>query len=279
MAKQEVALKQADQVPSYLQGYAGPTGTENMDRSDITIPRLKIGQGLTAEVKAGDVKDGDLFVNLGAQVVATKGTPLAFVPLAYAKEFILWRPREDNGGGILARAKPVFDAKEHRIRYKWDKPFSAFDVKLKGLVKVRWETQEYIDQDGLDQWGSENPDDRESGIAATGHLNFVVALPDYEDMLVAFSFARTTARAGRDLNGLLKQGRAPIFARRFTATTFEAKNEKGEFNNVRIAPAGFVPEQAFAYYKAQAEAFQAGFVVDQSDEDSGDAAATNDGSV
>lgn len=275
----EVALKQADQLPSYLQDYKGPTGTENMDRNDVTIPRLKIGQGLTAEVKDGSVKDGALFVNLGAQTVAEKGKPLAFVPLAYAKEFILWRPREDNGGGILARAKPVYDAKEHRIRYKWDKPFSAFDVKLKGLVKVRWETEEYIDQDGLDQWGSENPDDRESGIAATGHLNFVVALPEVDDMLVAFSFSRTTSKAGRDLNGLLKQGRAPIFARRFTATTFEDRREKGEFNNVRIAPAGFVPEDSFAYYKGLADTFATGFTVDQSDEDNGEARGADDGTV
>ena len=276
---QEVANTTGGSVPAYLKDYQGATGTENISREDVTIPRLKIGQGLTAEVKEGLVKDGDLFVNLGAQVVALKGAPLDFVPLAYAKEFILWRPREDNGGGILARARPVWDEKEHRVRYKWDKPNTRFDVKLKGLVKVSWETQEYIDQDGLDQWGSENPNDNSSGIAATAHLNYVVALPAFGDMIVAFSFSRTTTKAGKDLNGLLKQGRVPMFARLFTAKTFEQKNDKGEFNTVKIMPKGFVPEDAFNFYKGVSEQFQTGFVVDQSDEASEGSEAGDEGSV
>jgi hypothetical protein len=277
MSKSEVATKQAapapsvvSAVPAYLQGYTGPTGTENIDSVDVTIPRLKIGQGLTAEVKEGLVKDGDLFINLGAQVVAVRGETLRFIPLAYAKEFILWRPREDNGGGILARARPVYDETNHRIRYKWDKQNETFEVKLKGIVKCKWTTGQYIDEDDLDQWGSENPADKSSGIAATAHLNYVVALPDHEDMLVAFSFSRTTTRAGKDLNGLLKQGRAPMFARVFTAKTFEDKREKGEFNNVKIMNDGFVTEDKFPVYQQYAKQFETGFVVDQSDEDTTD---------
>lgn len=280
MAKSEIATIKPQSalvaaVPDYLKGYDGPTGTENIETTDVTIPRLKIGQGLTAEVKEGLVKDGDLFVNLGAQIVAEKGATLRFVPLAYAKEFILWRPREDNGGGILARARPVYDETNHRVRYKWDKPNESFEVKLKGIVKVKWTTGQYIDEDGLDQWGSENPADKSSGIAATAHLNYVVALPDYEDMLVAFSFSRTTTRAGKDLNGLLKQGRAPMFARVFTAATFGDKREKGDFNNVKIMPDGFVSEDKFHDYRERAEQFATGFVVDQSDEDASDGVPAN----
>jgi hypothetical protein len=269
------------QVPDYLAGYQGPTGTEDMDAADVTIPRLKIGQGLTAEVKEGLVKDGDLFINLGAQVVAPRGQALAFVPIAFAKEFILWRPREDNGGGILARAKPVWDENEQRVRYKWDKPYTRFEVKLKGVVKVTWETQQYIDEDGLDQWGSENPDDPQSNIAATAHLNYVVALPEHDNMIVAFSFSRTTTRAGKDLNGLLKQGRVPIFARRFTAKTYEDKREKGAFNNVKIMPDGFVPQDDFNFFKSLNDQFAGGFTVDQSDDSSDDttAATEDDGSI
>ena len=257
-------------IPEYLKGYNGPTGTENIETTDVTIPRLKIAQGLTSEVKEGLVKDGSLFINLGAQVVAERGDSLRFIPLAYAKEFILWRPREDNGGGILARARPVYDETNHRIRYKWDKQNETFEVKLKGIVKCKWTTGQYIDEDGLDEWGSENPADRSSGIAATAHLNYVVALPDHEDMLVAFSFSRTTTRAGKDLNGLLKQGRAPMFARIFSAKTFEDKREKGEFNNVKIMNDGFVTEDKFAVYQQYAKQFETGFVVDQSDEDATD---------
>lgn len=273
MAQAVTTTRIADQLPAHLQGYAGQTGMENIETGDATIPRIKIGQGLSAEVKDKLVDDGDLFINLGAQVVAKRGQELLFVPLAYAKEFILWRPREDQGGGILARARPV------RVggitRYGWDKPDETFRVKVKGVVPAEWQTGAYIDEDGLDKWGSEIPGQADSGIAATAHFNYVVALPGLDNLIAAFSFSRTTAKAAKDLNGMLKQTmRVPMFGRVFAASTYEEKNDKGEFNKIKISPAGFANEEAFAQYSAIATPFlNAGFVVDQSDEEADGAAA------
>lgn len=278
MTSNAVATRQGDQLPDYLRDYGGATGMENMETGDATIPRIKIGQGLSKEVKDKLVDDGDLFLNLGAQVLAKQGNPLTFVPLAYAKEFILWRPREDQGGGILARARPTRVG--NITRYAWDKPDETFRVKVKGVVPAEWQTGAYIDEDGLDKWGSEIPGQNDSGIAATAHYNYVVALPDLDNLIAAFSFSRTSAKAAKDLNGMLKQtSRVPMFGRVFQATTFNEKNDKGEFNKIKITPAGFVPQEQFAIYQQIAAPFlNTGFVVDQSDEDNaeGGSAKTKD---
>jgi hypothetical protein len=117
-------------LPSYLAGFTGPTGTEDIGAEDVTIPRLKIGQDMNKEVQSGDVERGDLFLNVTGATLVEAGSKLPFVVLARAKEYILWRPKKDNGGGILARAKPVNTP--DGVRYAWDKPNTTFDVKVEG---------------------------------------------------------------------------------------------------------------------------------------------------
>lgn len=240
-------------LPAYLQGYTGPRGTEGIEAADVTIPRIKIGQGTSEEVKDGTLEEGDLFLNLTKEVLAENGKPLRFVVIARAKEYILWRPRKDNGGGILARAKPV--STKDGTRYKWDKPNTEFEVKIDGKVKATWATQEYIDEDGLDQWGSEIPGNADSGIAATAHHNYVVLLLDNDEMVAALSLSRSSAKKAKDFNALLKLGSAPMFARVFTATTVDEHNDQGDFKNVKIENAGYVDEEQFGRYKGMFDAF------------------------
>jgi hypothetical protein len=257
-------------LPAYLQEYKGPTGTENIDREDVALPRLKLGQGLSAEVVAGRVKQGDIFLNVSGEVVVPKGSKVPFVIVAQAKELILWRPRQDNGGGILARARPV--VVNGQKRYAWDKANQSFDVKVGGKVKVTWKTKEYVDQDGLDQWGSEIPGDKESGIAATAHHNYVVVFPTLDNLMAAFSLSRTAAPRAKDLNAMLKMGKAPVFARQFNVFTTDEKNDQGEFANVKFEGAGFVAEDQFNFYRSTYASF-AGKTINVDQSDGGDAEA------
>ena len=191
------AFAVAKTTPDRVKGYKGPLGTENIDSADVTIPRLKIAQSLTPEVKDGKLDEGALFLNVTGQPVWKKGDDaLPLIILSQAKEHILWRPREDNGGGILARAKPV--RKDGVTRYRWDKPNQSFEVKVGGKVKVVWKTKEYIDQDGLAEWGSEIPGDKESGIAATAHHNYVVLLPTHNNVVAAVSMSRAGVKKAKE---------------------------------------------------------------------------------
>jgi hypothetical protein len=272
--KQEVAVMKPNAVakvdanlPAYLQGYQGPTGAEGIETTDLVIPRIKLGQSMTAEVKEGIVEEGELFLNLTKEVLAQADASLPLVPLWRGKEFILWRPQEDNGGGILARAKPVVE--NGITRYKWDKPNQSFEVKVGGKIKVTWKTKNYIDEDGLDQWGSEIPGDNESGIAATAHHNYIVALPTKDDMVAALSLAKSQVKKAKNFNSLLKLGSAPMWARVFnTHIVDEQRSATEKYKNLDLKPAGFVSEDAFQRYADMAKSFQkAAFVIDQTDED------------
>ena len=281
MAKKstEVAVRSsaAVAVPDFLKGYKGPLGTENIETADVTIPRLKIGQAITDEVKDGNVAEGSLFLNVTGQAVWSPGDkPLPLTIVARNKEYILWRPRKD-GGGVLARARPVRDQKTGVTRYKWDRPNQEFKVKVEGKIAVTWKTKEYIDQDGLDQWGSEIPGDKESGIAATAHHNYVMVLPAVDNVVAALSLSRSGVKKAKDLNATLKMDtRAPLHGKVFTIVTVDETSADGDkYKNVSIKPAGYVTdERSFEAFSSIAKGFvETDFSVDHSDNDGDDDAA------
>lgn len=265
--------KQNAALPAYLKGFKGPTGTESIESADITIPRIKIGQGTSDEVKDGTLKEGDVFLNITKEVLAEAGKPLNFVVLARGKEFILWRPRKDNGGGILARARAV--PGEGGTRYQWDKPDTSFEVKVEGKTKVTWKTKKFIDEDGLDQWGSEIPGNQESGIAATAHHNYIVLLPDHGNLVAALSLAKSQVKKAKDFNALLKLGAGPLPSRLYSVQTIDEKNDQGAFKNFKFNPVGYVSEGQYDVYGPMATAFAGiNYSVDHSDgpEDEGEKA-------
>lgn len=262
-------------VPDFLKGYQGRTGAEGIESSDVTIPRIMIGQAMTQAVKDGDLEEGDIYLNIGKEKLADAGKPLPTVILATAKEYILWRPQEDNGGGVLARARKVI---EHgQTRFKWDKPDQSFDVKVGGKVKVTWTTKEYLDQDGLGEYGSEIPGDADSGRAATLHYNYIVALPTHDDMLAAVSLSKSKERKGKDLNSLLKrQAQAkhiPVWALAFDLISIDDKNTSGqEYKNVEFKNNGFIDPSKLTLYTGIADSLVGReVVIDQSgpDDDEG----------
>lgn len=264
MAK-EVALK-TDQLPSYLAGYEGPTGAESIDAADAAIPRIEIAQALHDEVKAGTLRPGDMFLNVTGEVLAKADEPLEVVVLSHFKEYVLWRPRKD-GGGILARANAVKDMGV--TRYAWDKNNQSFEVRVDGKTPVTWKTKRFIDEDGLDKWGTELPGVSDSAPAASTHLNYIVTLPKHGNIIAALSLSRTKIKRARDWNTMLKMGNAPMQARIFTITTEDDKSPSGDFKNIRVKPAGFVENQAdFKRYVELAESFKGKVVnIDQSNGD------------
>lgn len=260
-------------MPDFLKDYQGPLGTESIETEDVNIPRLKLAQGLTPEVKDKLVNDGDLFHSITKQIIIPQGQTGLVIPVAYSKEYILWRDRKD-GGGIFARAKRVLHGGE--VRYAWDKPNSSFEHKLQGTVKVIWKTREFIDQDGLDKFGSSFPQDGESQPAATAHFNYIMALPDFDYTLVAVSFARSSAKKAKDLNAMLKMGGAPMFARVFQLGAVPAQNEQGDrYFNYSVMPAGFIQDAtAFQNLRRLHQDLSAkSFDVDWSDEEGGQKSA------
>lgn len=270
----DVAVKVDNSVPAFLQGQQGYTGAEGIDKTDITIPQIKLGQAMSSEVKDGSVEEGDLFLNVTGEVLAKAGETLRFIPIAGSKEYLLWRDRNFENGGIMARAKKSRDlTKDGDPIYVWDKPGETFKNKVKGAVAVEWTTEVdgLIPTKGLDAWGSEIPGDDESGKAATAHHNYVVCLPDNGNMIAAFSLSRTQVKAANDFNAMLKMANLPIYARLFTVATYEQTKGGDTWANLKMKPAGVLQdEETFNMLKDLHEQYVGGkFEVDQTGETGG----------
>jgi len=58
---------------------------DGLSASDLTIPSIKIGQAITAEVKAGEIKYGEIFESVGTEVLAKPGEKLEAIFLKVEK--------------------------------------------------------------------------------------------------------------------------------------------------------------------------------------------------
>jgi hypothetical protein len=267
-------------VPApFLQNYDGPMGTENIDNADVAVPRIKIGQSMNDEVKDGRVVEGSLFINVNGEVLWRPGDdPLPVHIVNIQKEYALWRPRKDGDGGILARARPVKTGGV--IRYEWDKPNTKFDVKVEGKVAVTWETKRYVDEDKLNEWGTEIPGNEDSGPAATETHNYLLMFPTRDCIVAAASLARSAVRVARNLNAIIKMGppRVPLPLRRYTLQTVDDVGGNSEkFKNWQFAADGLLidgqgnllREEYREIAMRAMDAFQhfskTSYVVDQSD--------------
>lgn len=261
----EVAVKDDASVPAFLNEDLGYTGAEDIDATDITIPQIKIGQGTSAEVKAGEIEEGDLFLNVTGEVLAKAGEPLRLTPIARSKEYLLWRDRNFEGGGVMARAKRTIV--EGDVRYIWNKPGETFENRIGGKIKVSWTTEAegLIPEQGLDAWGSEIPTDEDSGKAATAHHNYVVALPDHGNMIAAFSLSRTQVKAAKDFNAMIRMANLPMFARVFIATTYDQSGGENTWKNLKFKPVGVLQDKSiYDMFKGMHEHYAGkGFNVDQ----------------
>lgn len=279
----DVALRKdtslaTDVLPDYLAGYTGPTGTDNIDNKDINIPRLKLGQSMTEEVKDKTVDDGDFFHSITKEVLIKVGHAGLIIPVAYVKEYILWRDLQD-GGGIFARARRTIQP-DGSVKYAWDKPGQSFETKIKGVVPVKWTTGQFIEEDGLGDFGSSIRGDTESHPAATAHFNYIVAMPERNYEVLAVSLSKSAAGKAKDWNSMLKMGGAPMFARLFNISAVPDQNDQGQkYFNYGITPAGFLTDKdAFeALKKLNGEMTEKGVVVDWTDEEASRGSEPADG--
>lgn len=230
-------------VPDWMKADAG-TGLEGLDSTDYEIPRLKLLQGLSAEVKERDDTRAGWFFHSAAETCFKE--PFRAVPIFIDRRFILWRPLDD-GGGILARA----DDGVH-----WVPANAEFDVKLDkkdGGQRVKWKTAKTVKESGLAEWGTLNPADTTSSPAATLMLNYVLAFPDHPDIPPAvFTFQRTSIPHGKKLNSKIRvaAARMPIFGMVFQFRAFEDTNRNGQkFFNCQATADGLVEDRKlYAYY-------------------------------
>lgn len=262
-------------VPEFMRGDLG-AGRENIRQQDIEVPRLKLIQGISPELQEYDELRAGNFLHTASETIFDE--PFLAVPIFMDVRYMLWRPRNDAGGGILARA----DDGEH-----WSPPDTEFTVKLDrkdGGQTVTWTTRKTVRESGLAEWGSLNPDDPKSPPAATLMYNFLLAFPEHPDVMPAvMTFQRSSVRMGRKFNSKLISTRDPIYGLVFRISSFVDHNGAGEeFYNIQTAGYGKISDPlAYADYKKLHESFRAmGLNIKdlegaQEDTSDGDSTSTN----
>lgn len=229
-----VALKEDKNagLPAYLQGQSFKN-EDNFDSSDVVLPRIKLLQGISPEITTfDDAKVGE-FWHSGMDI--SLGSEIRFVIADRRKKYLLAAPLED-GQGVLARADDAVT---------WDR-LGKWSVKQKGVKQpVTWEITDLdVKKSGLAEWGTFNPEDDESGPAATLFYDYLVFLPERLDLGPAIiSLARSAVRkAKKGLNdkiSLHQSNGRPMQAIVFEATSVDETSDSGGFKNWQFRSGGF----------------------------------------
>ena len=258
-AKQEVKTTGDNQVPAFMQQYAG-MGAENISASDVSVPLLKLMQGLSPEVEEGKATIGEFFHLLADMPL---GKSLDITPIIIRKRVVLWRPRWD-GGGILARSQDCVN---------WD-TFGEWEVRPNkdAKSKVTWRNVDgarhlTVAESRLTEWGSSDPSDPDSQPAASLTYDIGLYLHDHPDLgPVVISLSRTGVRPAQDFQGKVKlaAARFPIFGMKFMLSSWVQTAGDNKFQNVKFSSHGLVTdEQTFETCKGFYEHFKEMNVVVQ----------------
>lgn len=189
-------------VPDYLQDEAA-TGLESFSKEDYKVPRIKLLDSSSPEVKTfpGKAIPGD-FWHTGAN--QSIGTEFRFIPCLASKRVILFAPRNSDHEGMLAFS---------RDSVNWDVGANKkFEIKVQKIPnKLIWETGKNVKDSGLLEWGTFNQDDDESGPAAQLSYEYLLYLPDMPHLSpVVMSTFRTALTNAKNLNTNLLMIRKPI---------------------------------------------------------------------
>ena len=203
VAKVELKSTEMSEVPDYLKA-ARADGLEALGHDDYKIPRIKLLQPLNPEITTfqGKAIPGE-FWHTG--VNKSLGENFNMVVCQLNKRVILWAPRE-QGGGMLALS---------RNGSSWDMGGNQeFPVKIKNVKSpIIWKTGKSVENSGLLEWGTYNPDDETSGPAAQLAYEYLVYLPDYPELSpVVLGLFRTAIPNAKQFNTTLMLLRKPLQA-------------------------------------------------------------------
>lgn len=280
-------IRMDSDVPSWLANavQADPSmagaGLENIRRQDIQIPRVILMQALSPAVaQEGKFKAGDLVHSIDQTLIAEPGSDVKIVVIKHFLQWIAWKDRDVNKGGILE---------------------SSFDENSELAKKyARGETSwEQVDEQGHPVM-KPNPDKKAGGqVPAMVNLieyhNFVVIMPEiYGASPIMISCGKTNWKHGKNLtsrmktrggvptlvNGVRTLVPAPSYAAVYTVKSDNETNSVGQIYKVfKFNNAGWAPENVMLAAKSLYESFKDKAVVADVDDGSdavGNSAAPKD---
>lgn len=221
-------------------------GKENIDTSDMIVPRMALMQALNEQVEQGLVGPGNFWHTILEESFGSELDDLVVVH--HSKRYVLWSPRH-MGGGILARAS---DGKH------WDPQFVGMSFTVKpSKDRPRYEVEWKIDSPevgrdvGLGAWGTSDPGDGktegnpDSPPAATlTHVLVCVLLsrPDIGPFTILLQ--RSAEKTAKDLLTKINLDSAPIYGQIYKLTAKTDTGPSGDFYNFKFTKNGHVATEA-----------------------------------
>lgn len=235
------------ELPSYLKGNEA-TGIEGFGREDFKIPEIKLLQGLSPEVNTykGIAIPGEYF---HTGLMKSLGPSFRSVICVARKRVVLWRPKNDHGGGILALSEDAISWKTGANK--------EFSVTLRGAKKpVTWKTGANVKASGLLEFGSSDPENERSTPAAIQYYEYIHYLPDYKDASPVVQRLKSTALDNaRKLNSYFLLQKKPVYVHALEWRVEDKKNQEGEWTIPKFFPLGYVDETTFKIVKAMNEQY------------------------
>ena len=241
-------LAVTQEEPSYLTGKER-TGAEVLGKDDVKVPRIKLLQALNPEIRSfqGKAIPGE-FWHTGANV--SLGSEFIFVPIIIGKRVVVWRPRNDQNGGILAMSRDAI---------KWQTGANqTFEVRLKDIKKpVKWSTGKDVASSGLLEFGTSNPENENSAPAAVlqyEYLCYLIANPELSP--VVMGVMKTGIPNAKALNTWLLSTRKPINACAIKVFADETTKNSNVWTIPKFDRAGWASSEIFKLTEKFKEQYQ-----------------------
>lgn len=196
-------------------------GFERIDLREVSMPRVKVMQGLSPELEDEDYdfRPGDIIHGLLMEKL-----PENFIPLQVWDSRILFSSREE-GSKILCRANDG----RHGFPEGADTPRPCSSCPH-------------------GQWNGDNPPE------CTLTIN-VLALFEGYDMPVVIQFANTSWKYGNRFKQMAVYSGGDIFSRKYKLKSKRESNDKGTYYVIQAKPAGLPTEEEYKKAEALYERF------------------------
>lgn len=235
MAKTEVtkaettgvaAFGASAELPDFLRDkMKDDRGNEGVSNDDLTIPRLDLCQSLSECRKKNSpeyipgIEEGQLYNNITRQIY---GDSVLIVPVAFKKEFLLWRDQKLGGG--------------------FGGSFDSMEAAIAGLA------------------AQERPDEYEI-VDTPQHFVLLLDEATNKVSEAVISMSKSKARVSRKFNSLVRMNEGPRFSRVYRVKGVSDQNSAGQdFYNLAIENVGFVTPELYARAEGLYELIQAGKV-------------------
>jgi len=218
--------QQLAEIPDYLRRPEGvpPAGLENLERQDMTLPRLGLCQALSPQRSESDPKyieglrDGQYFNTITKEIY---GKQVQLVPLLFYKTRILFGAMDD-GGGLRCQS-----------------PDNLVGIGEPGGTCIKCP---------FAQFGSSRGGEGK-GTACNQFFNYAALVVKdgavSQEQLLVFSLKSSGLKVAKDWNALIRIRNLDIFAGIYELTSVERKNEVGRWYEPVINPAGNVSREVY----------------------------------